>query len=152
MKLAEALSNRSDLQKRINMLNGRLRKSCTVKESSTPPEDVKELLKELDVCLKQFQKLVYRINVTNLSTTVEGRNLTEVMAERDALQQRVKIYHDVVKTLMEGGQDRWSSEDKTIRLLDVPEFRKEMDAYSKQLRQLDLKLQQANWTIDLVEV
>lgn len=152
MKLAEALSNRSDLQKHINMLNGRLQKSCTVKEGNTPPEDIIELLKELDSCLGQFQKLVYRINVTNLRATIDGRNLTEIMAERDALQQRVKIYHDLIKTLMEGGRERWSSEEKTIRLLDVPAFRKEMDSYSRQLRQLDLKLQQANWSIDLAEV
>lgn len=152
MKLAEALSNRSDLQKHINMLNGRLKKSCTVTEGSTPPEDIKALLKELDSCLQQFQKLVYRINVTNIQATIEGRRLTEIMAERDALQQRVKIYHDLIKTLMEGGRERWTSEENTIRLLDVPTFRKEMDSYSKQLRQLNLKLQQTNWTIDLVEI
>lgn len=151
MKLAEALSIRSDLQKRINMLNSRLKKSCTVKEGDTPPEDVHSLLKELDSSLKRCRELVYRINYTNMHATVEGRPITEMMAERDMLQQRVRIYHDVIKTLVDG-PDRWGREEKVVRLLDVPAFRKDADRYSKELRELNLRLQQINWEIDLIEV
>lgn len=151
MKLAEALSIRSDLQKRINMLNSRLKKSCTVKEGDTPPEDVHSLLKELDSSLKRCRELIYRINYTNMHASVDGRSITDIMAERDILQQRVRIYHDVIKTLIDG-PDRWGRDEKVVRLLDVPSFRKEADRYSKELRELNLKLQQINWKIDLLDV
>lgn len=151
MKLAEALSIRSDLQKRINMLNSRLKKSCTVKEGDTPPEDVHSLLKELDSSLKRCRELIYRINYTNMHASVDGRSITDIMAERDILQQRVRIYHDVIKTLIDG-PDRWGRDEKVVRLLDVPSFRKEADRYSKELRELNLKLQRINWKIDLLDV
>ena len=40
MKLAEALSNRADLQRRISQLKGRLKDSHKVQEGDTPAEDV----------------------------------------------------------------------------------------------------------------
>ncbi|WP_300805582.1 DIP1984 family protein [uncultured Duncaniella sp.] len=151
MKLAEALSLRSNLQKRINMLKGRMQKSCMVIEGDTPPEDINDLFKELDGCLKQFRELVYRINVTNMHSSIDGRSITDIMAERDVLQQRVNIYHELTKTLVDGN-NRWGREEKSVRLVDVPSLRRQTDEYAKRLRLLDLKLQQSNWTIDLEEV
>lgn len=53
MKLAEALSNRADLQRRISQLKGRLKDSAKVQEGDTPAEDVKALFLELDSCLEK---------------------------------------------------------------------------------------------------
>ena len=63
MKLAEALSNRADLQRRISQLKGRLKDSAKVQEGDTPAEDVKALFLELDSCLEKQEKLVYQINL-----------------------------------------------------------------------------------------
>ena len=48
MKLAEALSLRADLQRRIAALRERLRKNARVQEGDTPAEDPLELLAELN--------------------------------------------------------------------------------------------------------
>ena len=64
MKLAEALSLRKDLEKRISGLKERLENVVRVQEGDEPAENPTELLTELDRCLEQMEKLIYKINVT----------------------------------------------------------------------------------------
>ena len=51
MKLANALSQRSELQERIRQLEYRLQNNAKVQEGETPAEDPMELLRELDSIL-----------------------------------------------------------------------------------------------------
>lgn len=53
MKLAEALSLRKDLEKRISDLKERLDNSVRVQEGDEPAENPTELLAELDRYLEQ---------------------------------------------------------------------------------------------------
>ena len=149
MKLAEALSVRADLQRRISQLKSRLKDSSKIQEGDTPAEDVNDLYKELDDCLMQLDELTYRINNTNMQTVHEGETLTRMIARKDTLALRIFVMRDVLKHVIEN--DRYGrNEIKYIRTIDVPAFRKEMDAYAKKLRELDLKLQSLNWTVDLI--
>lgn len=149
MKLAEALSVRADLQRRISQLKSRLKDSSKIQEGDTPAEDVNDLYKELDDCLMQLDELTYRINNTNMQTVHEGETLTRMIARKDTLTLRISVMRDVLKHVIEN--DRYGrNEIKYIRTIDIPAFRKEMDAYAKRLRELDLKLQSLNWTVDLI--
>ena len=156
MKLAEALSVRADLQRRISQLKSRLKDSSKIQEGDTPAEDVNDLYKELDDCLMQLDELTYRINNTNMQTVHEGETLTRMIARKDTLTLRISVMRDVLKHVIEN--DRYGRNeikyirtiDKYIRTIDIPAFRKEMDAYAKRLRELDLKLQSLNWTVDLI--
>lgn len=149
MKLAEALSVRADLQRRISQLKSRLKDSSKIQEGDMPAEDVNDLYKELDDCLMQLDELTYRINNTNMQTVHEGETLTRMIARKDTLTLRISVMRDVLKHVIEN--DRYGrNEIKYIRTIDVPAFRKEMDAYAKKLRELDLKLQSLNWTVDLI--
>ena len=149
MKLAEALSIRADLQRRISQLKSRLKDSSKIQEGDTPAEDVNDLYKELGDCLTQLEELTYRINHTNMQTVHEGETLTRMIARKDMLTLRISVMRDVLKHVIEN--DRYGrNEIKYIRTIDVPAFRKEMDAYAKKLRELDLKLQSLNWTVDLI--
>ena len=47
MKLAEALSIRADLQKRVAQLKERIKESAKVQEGDEPCDNVEELYKEL---------------------------------------------------------------------------------------------------------
>ena len=60
MKLAEALSIRADLQKRVAQLKERLKESAKVQEGDEPCDNVEELYKELDDVLVQLEDLIYR--------------------------------------------------------------------------------------------
>ena len=68
MKLATALSERADLQRRISELGVRLNNNAKVQEGEKPAEEPAALLAELDGCMTRFEELVARINKTNNET------------------------------------------------------------------------------------
>ena len=149
MKLAEALSIRADLQRKVSQLKARLKDSSKVQEGDTPAEQVSDLFKELEECLVQLEEMVYRINHTNMQTFHEGETITRMIARKDHLTQRVSINQELLGYVME--TDRYGrNEIKYVRTVDVAALRKETDNIAKQLRELDLKLQELNWTIDLL--
>lgn len=150
MKLAEALSLRADLQKRISELRTRLKTSGKVTEGDEPAEDVKTLFTELDDAFVQLEDLIYRINETNTRTVCDGETITRIMARKDVLSMRVNLLREVLNHVM-GKDNRYGrNELREIRLIDVSELRKETDNCSKKLRELDMKLQNLNWTTDLI--
>lgn len=149
MKLAEALSIRADLQRKVSQLKARLRDSSKVQEGDIPAEQVSDLFKELDDCLVELEEMAYRINYTNMQTVYKGETITRMIARKDHLAQRVSINQELLKYVME--TDRYGrNEIKYVRMVDVAALRKETDNIAKQLRELDLKLQELNWTIDLL--
>ena len=149
MKLAEGLSVRKDLQTRIEQLKSRLLNNMKVQEGDEPSEQPEELLKELDGCLKQLQELMFRINATNMHTVKDGRTLTEMMAAREVLGKRVQILRDAFDRATQS-QDRYGrNEIKYVTTVDVPALRKQIDKYSKQLRELDMEIQALNFATEL---
>ena len=151
MKLAEALAIRKDTQKRIEQLRSRLMNNVRVQEGDEPSEDPKELKGELDICLKELFGLIFKINETNMNTLVDGRPLTELMAQRDVLTLRVTTLRDVFNKASES-QDRYSrSEIKMVTTIDIKELGREVDQWSKQLRDLNMKIQAANFSTELLE-
>lgn len=151
MKLAEALSLRADLQTRIAAMKTRLKESAKVQEGDTPPESLADLRREFDAMLSQLEKLIYRINLTNLHATDGGESLTAMIARKDVLRMRVGVMREVINFVSESDSRYSRAEIRTVRVMDVPEARRELDRYSKELRELDMRLQGLNWTIDLIE-
>ena len=151
MKLAEALSIRKDLQKRIQQLGQRIQNNVKVQEGDTPSEEPMELMKELDACLTQLEDLIWRINATNMQTTnAQGITLTQLMARKDVLTMRVSNLRSIFDTAS-AGQDRYSrSEIKTVTVVDVKAIGKKVDECSAQLRQLDMEIQSLNFQTELV--
>ena len=72
MKLASALSERADLQRRLSELTSRLNNNAKVQEGEEPAENPQELLKEMDAMLERLEWLMTRINLTN-SRTLSGK-------------------------------------------------------------------------------
>lgn len=153
MKLAEALANRADLQRRIEQMRGRLQGSALVQEGESPPEDPQELLEESERLVSELEGYVRRINRTNLSATLagEGTTLTDALARRDALALR----HGNLKTLVGAASDRLPrygrAEIRILPSVEVGPLRRRMDALARARRELDTAIQQANWAMDLVE-
>lgn len=152
MKLAEALSIRKDLQKRIQQLGQRLQNNVKVQEGDEPKEQPAELMAELDSCLTQLEGLIWRINATNMTTrNAEGRTLTELMAQKDMLTLRIGTLRSVFDTAS-AGQDRYSrSEIKMVTIVDVKALSRQIDEYSARLRKLDIDIQSLNFQTELIE-
>lgn len=152
MKLAEALSIRADLQKRVGQLKERIKESAKVQEGDEPCDNVEELYKELDDVLVQLEDLIYRINITNVQIVQDGDSLTRLIAKRDVLSMRVKALKEVVNYVAANDTRFGRNELKYVRTIDIKALRKEADTYAKQYLELDLKIQSLNWTVDLVDL
>lgn len=151
MKLAEALTLRADLQKRIAQLKIRLLANAKVQEGDTPAEDPVLLLQELDDNTAQLETLIRQINKTNNSTLVDGASLVDLIARKDVLTLKISILRDFVQ-LAANKLDRYSNtEIKVFSTINVAEKQREIDALAKELRELDTRLQGLNWATDLVE-
>lgn len=149
MKLAEALNLRADLQKRVAQIKERLNNNIKVQEGDEPAEAPEALFRELDATIAQLKEMIFRINRTNLSTEWEGRCLTDMIAEKDTLALRISVLREVLDNA-NVRSDRYSrNEIKFVRTIDVAALQKQIDELSKQLRELDVRLQQANWMTDL---
>lgn len=151
MKLAEALAIRKDMQKSIEQLRSRLLNNVRIQEGDDPAENPSELMDELDGCLTRLRRLIFQINRTNMLTVSEGKTLTELMSEKDVLTLRVSALREVFAKATES-QDRYSrSEIKVITTIDVKALGQTISELSKQLRELDIRIQTLNFSTDLVE-
>ena len=150
MKLATALTQRSDLQAKISELSVRLNNNAKVQDGEEPAENPDVLLKELDSCLKQLEELIARINLTNSTAKAGDLTITELLAKRDVLSQRISIE----RTFLDNASQRVSRYSKAEILIKstvkVSELQKKVDGMSKQLRELDERIQEANWTTELI--
>ena len=80
MKLSEALSERSDIAKRIDRLYDRLVNNAKVQEGENPAEDPEALIAELNGLTERMTELVTRINLTNAATVSDGETVTALIA------------------------------------------------------------------------
>ncbi|WP_270775761.1 DIP1984 family protein [Segatella buccae] len=151
MKLAEALSIRKDLQKRVEQIKARLLNSVKTQEGDEPAEQPAELFTELDDSLARLETLVFYINKTNMETGIDGRTLTELLAQRDMFTTKINVLRSVFDKATET-QDRYSrTEIKLVTNVDVKQLGKQIDKLAKKLRELDYKIQSANFTTELAE-
>ncbi len=150
MKLAEALQERADLNRRIQQLRTRLQNNAIVQEGEKPAEDPKALVKELDGCVDSLEALIARINLTNCQTVVEGRSLTQLIARRDALTLKLGAYRDLAGAASQTGTRASRLEIKLLSTVNVQDLQKQIDGMARDLRLLDNSIQAANWTTELI--
>ena len=152
MKLAEALILRADCQKRLQKLKERLIRSAKVQEGEEPPEQPQELIEELDSIVNQLADLIQKINRTNSSTVLDNNfSISDALAQRDSIQLKKSIYDSVIQTAATR-QDRYGrSEIKYLSTVNIAELQTQSDRMARDYRQLDTRIQQANWHTELVE-
>lgn len=151
MKLAEALNIRADIQKRIAQLSSRLISNAKVQEGEEPSENPQELLNELDDCVCSLEEIVARINLTNcIAKDENGNSITQLIAKKDALTLKINSLRSFLTAASEK-IDRFSvKEIKILSTVNVREMQKNVDALSKELRETDMRIQNLNWTVELV--
>ena len=151
MKLAEALSKRSQLMEKVSQLKVRLNDCIKVQEGDVPAESPDSVFKELDRKLEELGSLIYHINLTNTLTEVDGQTITSLLALRDVRSMKVKTLGEALKVLTER-EDRYNrNEIRFVRTVDVKDFRHIYDRSAAELRELDLRIQALGWTTELIE-
>ena len=155
MKLAEALALRSDAGKRFEQLRSRAQANALYQEGEPPAEDAQGLLAEAERVLAELEDLISRINRTNAATMLDGQTLTDAIARRDVLRLRHALYTSVADAAsgrsgpMMGRQMR--SELRFVPAVTVSDLRTAADEAAREHRELDIRIQQANWETDLAE-
>ncbi|MEG1931386.1 MAG: DIP1984 family protein [Anaerovorax sp.] len=149
MKLAEALQERADLNRRIEQIRNRLSNNAIVQEGEEPAENPQELLVELNGCVSMLETLIFRINLTNCKTMIDGQSLTQLIAKKDCLFIRLGAYRDLVSDASQLAHRATKTEIKIISTVNVKEIQKTVDVMSKELRLLDNQMQEMNWKTEL---
>lgn len=150
MKLASALSERTDIQNRISELSARLNNNAKVQDGDKPAEDPIMLMGELDRLFKRLEELMARINLTNSRTVSDGRTITEILAQRDCLKKKIEITRNFLNTASSKVNRMTRTEIKIVSTVPVAEIQTELEGLSKQLRIVDEKIQELNWTTELI--
>lgn len=151
MKLAEALQERADLNRNIEQLQSRLNNNVLVQEGEEPAEDPQKLKEMLDESIARLAYLIKCINQTNCQTIIDGKSLTELIAQKDALSLKIHAYKDIVYTAAQSVYRARNTEIKIKQTINVASWQAEIDQMAKSLRLLDNKLQENNWQTDLIE-
>lgn len=151
MKLAEALATRSDCQNRIEEMKKRLIRSSRVQEGDQPAEDTAELLVETDRIFVRLLELISAINRTNSKSAFDNeRTISDAIAERDLVGKRRDFLAGIAEAASTR-QDRYSkSEVRFVATVSVGKLQIEVDQLSKMYRELDTRLQELNWNIELI--
>ena len=151
MKLANALSQRSELQTRIRQLEVRLNNNAQVQEGEQPAEDPMELFRELEEDYARLEDLVARINRTNNSTRTEnGAALSDLLARRDCLKGRLGGLRNFLNNASAMVHRHSASEIRIKSTVNVRQLQKQVDSLAKELRELEETIQEKNWTTELL--
>jgi Family of unknown function (DUF6847) len=150
MKLAEALILRADTQKRFEQVKQRLIRSAKVQEGEAPPENPNILMQELERLAGALVDLIRRINKTNSATRFDTNStVSEALANRDVLLLKHVAFRDLAGAASVVQERYTRSEVKFISTVEVAEVQKRADELSRQYRELDSRIQKANWEVEL---
>lgn len=148
MKLANALSQRGELQTHIRQLEGRLMNNALVQEGEEPAEDPTELRADY----ARLETLISAINRTNDRTSAgEGKSLSDLLAERDCRRGHLAVLRNFLDSASATVSRRTVGEIRIRSSVSVRELQRDVDAQAKALRELEERVQELNWTTELLE-
>ena len=150
MKLAEALLIRADQKKKLLSLRERITKNVRVQEGETPAEEADALIAQAFSLLKEQQASIQQIDRANArGKLADGRLLADVLAERETLIQQHALLIAAIAAVQKEA-DRYSPREiKWVAQIKVAAVQKQADDLSAKLRNLNARIQEANWQVDV---
>lgn len=155
MKLAEGLALRADARRRVEQMRSRIAASARYQEGEEPAEDAAALLVEAEEALVELESMIRRVNRTNAATVLGADGtMTDALARRDVLRLRHAVLTDAADAASGrsgGGYRQLRSELRQLSALPVAELRARADGVARDVRELDVRVQRANWEVDLLD-
>ena len=90
-----------------------------------------------------------RINKTNTRTLDGEKSITDLIARKDALRVQVDAYRDIISSASQIARRAMRTEIKILSAVDVKALQKKTDELSRELREVDNRIQQLNWMTEL---
>lgn len=150
MKLAELLNERKAMKERITHIRERLAMCVRKQEGDDAPvEPPEELKTELIGQYEKLAGLIIAINSANMQTLVDNRNLMELIAERDKNIAIAASLHKLAGQATPESSRYSRNEIRFVPSIDIKKVRQEADRYAVTARELDSRIQAANWTTDI---
>ncbi len=129
-----------------------MERSAKVQEGETPFEEPQALIAELDSTVSQLTELIQKINKTNSLTELEGDlTISDALAQRDLLILKRSVYSSLVQAAATQEYRYSRSEIKSFSTVNIAQLQAQVDRMSRDYRELDTKIQQANWNTELVD-
>jgi hypothetical protein len=144
IKLAEAILQRSDIQKNLEQLKSRLNNNSLRQENTKTPEDPANLLKEINILYTQLELIINIINEANNQT-----GLYKLLNKRDLLKSKLSALRVFLAQLSSGVSRYTKTEIAILPNYDSNKIQKEVDLLSKEFRLLDNQIQSQNWIIEV---
>ncbi|MBF0327877.1 MAG: DIP1984 family protein [Nitrospirae bacterium] len=150
MRLAELLNERKSVKTEIKNLKERLRLAAKMQEGDSIPAESPDELKETLIGLYgRLSEIIIKINRANIENLVEGRTIMELIAERDKSLGIAELLHGLAESATPKSERFSRNEIRYVSAVVVQSVRKEADSYSKAAREIDNKIQAANWSIEV---
>jgi len=98
---------------------------------------------------ERLEKLIAKINRTNVDVLIEGKSLMELIAERDRNIAVAAALNGLAEDATPKETRFSRNEIRFLPAVNIKELSKEADAYSKRAREIDNKIQEVNWTTEV---
>ncbi|MDR1978971.1 MAG: DIP1984 family protein [Synergistaceae bacterium] len=150
MKLAEALLQRSEYQKKIENLQSRILVNIKVQDNDKPLEDPNVLIKEAFDLITRLGALINKINSRNNAVLLPNeKTISEAIVERDMLMKQRNLLTAITGKAQEKDHRLTHAEVKMNVVISQSETQRQIDELSQKFRELDTQIQGINWTTDL---
>ena len=145
MKLGEALTLRARQARKLNDLKDRIVKSSIAQEGDSPAEDVAALTEEYTTLSLSQAQLIQDITAANLRA-----GLTADILLREHLRRMVFVHRSAIIGADPSGHFRYGREEiKWVPQIDVAATQAVIEDLEREANALDVRLQEANWSVDL---
>lgn len=167
MKLATALKQRVVLRKELFELEKKIKSSLILQVGMKKINDPDELHLKYIKKSQELAKLIASINYTNNITPIEIeienendstiRDYDNIKTINDALicRDRISKKIEFVKFIISAGKEQplnSKEEIKFVSFIDINKYDTLVQELNNQFEILNLKLQEINWQVDLVEI
>jgi DNA repair exonuclease SbcCD ATPase subunit len=155
MLLGEALADRASKKKQLEQVEARAASVARFQEGEQPAESADELLDQGRRLIGELRDLARRINRTNSATELDpGFTLTDALAQRDSYAAQFRFVTAIADAGSGGEGIGWArqlrSELQQVSAVPVADLRAEADQIAQARRMLDVRIQQAGWSTELV--
>lgn len=151
MKISEALLNKADLEKKNLQILSRIKANATIQEGEESAENVESLLKIYSSNQFELEKISISIATTNAITkTSNGISIATAIVKKELLKKQIEAYREIYESGTVQNARYSNSEIKRVRTFKLEEVQSKIDSLSKEYRQLDYSIQEANWSNDII--